>query len=403
MNLATEIGQAFAPAVRKYEIDKLLAEAIDNHQTGRLLEAAQGYQRVIQADEKNVVALNNLSLMLNDEEALKLLTKALEVQPNFIDAMVNKAVRYLNLGFQGKALDLASRANRLDSKNQKVNQLLLSLGKESKNGIDLRNTEHPEFSVIIPTHNRAGLLARALSSIKQQNNSVSCEVIVVSDFADEKTDAVCREWLKPTDTYIRRSGIPGPSASRNLGLKIAKGRVVLFLDDDDAWHNNLLADLTHCEHLKKGLPVYFNSTVVKESRTAEGPVTLDEVVLDASNRLDENIFVKNQIHMSSIAIPTSYLKEIEFDTHMRAYEDWDFMLSIFERIMPSHAPILGSKIYEVEDKTTDRRGSSKEANDYNAVLDYLYVYRRHSVSKEWQIKRAALLRSVGLNIDPNLL
>jgi hypothetical protein len=88
---------------------------------------------------------------------------------------------------------------------------------------------------------------------------------------------------------------------------------------------------------------------------------------------------------------------------MRAYEDWDFLLFLFERKMPKHLNILGSQVHEVDDDTTDRRGSSQSANDRNAIIDYLYVYRRHPASRDLQHKRADLLATAGLNLPPELL
>ena len=55
----------------KQEIEHQLTAAIENHQAGRLSEAAQNYQRVLDIDARNPVALNNYSLMLNDEAALE--------------------------------------------------------------------------------------------------------------------------------------------------------------------------------------------------------------------------------------------------------------------------------------------------------------------------------------------
>jgi hypothetical protein len=58
----------------------------------------------------------------------------------------------------------------------------------------------------------------------------------------------------------------------------------------------------------------------------------------------------------------------------------------------------------VDDATTDRRGSSPGAKDSNAILDYLYVYRRHaSPSAEIQMKRKLLLDSVDLKLQIELL
>lgn len=262
----------------------------------------------------------------------------------------------------------------------------------------------PFFSVIIPTHKRSILLSRALASIRQQKIVLPFEVIVVSDTTDHETDLVCRELLSSRDVYIRRSGLPGPSESRNIGKKLAKGNYLLFLDDDDAWHPNFLSQLIDNSYIQQGKLIYFNCTVVQESRLIDGPVTLSEAALDLSERLTQDVYVKNQVHMSCFAWPRTLLDGINFDTHMRAYEDWDFQLAAYTRQWPQHIPILGSRIFEVSDETTDRRGQSQDAQNFNAVLDYLYVYRRWPApSDTLKRKRAGLLEHAGLKINMDLL
>lgn len=262
----------------------------------------------------------------------------------------------------------------------------------------------PDFTVIVPTHLRAGLLHRALTSIKQQQFNGTCEVIVVSDAADPETDEVCRALLAPDDTYVRRSGAPGPSESRNMALQLARGHYVLFLDDDDAWMPRCLQMLSDCEPAKQGKSVYFNSTVITERRLPEGGQPLQQLVLDLSGQLTDEVFVKNQLHMSCFAFPRAMLAGLVFDPFMRAYEDWDFLLGVYKREVPVHAPFWGSIIYEADDETSDRRGARTDANNFNAVLDYLYVYRRHPApTDELKSLRADMLKRVGMKIEPCLL
>ena len=262
----------------------------------------------------------------------------------------------------------------------------------------------PFFSVIVPTHTRAILLRRALESIKSQACPVDVEVIVISDASDRATDEVCAELLGKSDMYIRRNGEKGPSASRNLGLSLAKGNYNLGRDDADAGHPNSLAQLYDQPLGRRRLPVYFNCSVVTERRLPHGPESLSEVGMNLENGLTPDVYVKNQVHMSCFAFPKHLLQGLEFDPFMRAYEDWDYLLSVFDRQMPAHVPFLGSRVYEVSDDTTDRRGSSTAATDFNAVLDYLYVYRRHPApTPELRQKRADLLAQTGLPIGADLL
>ena len=260
------------------------------------------------------------------------------------------------------------------------------------------------ITLVIPTHLRSNLLKRTLSSINGQKHRKFIEVIVVADVVDSATDQICCQMLNTGDIYVRRNCLPGPSASRNLALDLAHGSHVMFLDDDDAWSIDFTENLfSHPRVFDEGA-VYFNCNVVKESRRTLDPKFIGISFLDLANKLTSDVFVRNQIHMSCFLFSRKILHGIKFDTSMRAYEDWDFLLYAFERTMPIHINLTCSNVYEVDDETTDRRGSSTDATDFNSAIDYLYVYRRHfSSDKDIQIKRKNLLASVGLSIPQSML
>jgi GalNAc5-diNAcBac-PP-undecaprenol beta-1,3-glucosyltransferase len=259
------------------------------------------------------------------------------------------------------------------------------------------------LSVIIPTHHRAHLLARCLSSIKEQAGTMAVEVLVISDVIDPATDMTCAQWLAPQDVYMRRNGPPGPSASRNLGLKLAQGRYVMFLDDDDSLEPGYFAQLQPRTELLAHLPVYTDGKVVTESRTANGPVLLDEQPMDLSEQLNVMVYIKNQVPFSCFLFPRLLLEDLSFDTHMRAYEDWEFVLSFLQRAVPVHLALIGPRIHVVKDDTTDRRGSSAAANDSRAVLDYLYVYHRHPApSPEIRQKRQQMMQAFSIPLPPEV-
>lgn len=263
--------------------------------------------------------------------------------------------------------------------------------------------EQPFLTVIVPTHRRAALLRRTLQSIRDQAFR-DVQVIVVSDVADLPTMAACDELLGPADTFVRRAGPPGPSESRNLALQLATGRYILFIDDDDAYQPGAFEQIHHWLTHHRADVVFFNCTVVNERRTADGAVLLGEAPLDLAGRYTDELFVKNSIHMSCIAFPRHRLTGLRFDPHMRAYEDWDFMLAAMKHATVSHVPIDTTRVHEVHDETTDRRGASTAARDFNAVVDYLYVYRRHPApSDAVRARRRALLLSCGMDVPAHCL
>jgi GT2 family glycosyltransferase len=86
-------------------------------------------------------------------------------------------------------------------------------------------------SVIIPTYNRPGDLADCLESIIGQTVK-PLEVIVVDD-GDLKEPPLKKDCEAAGIRYVyAKKAKPGLTESRNLGIKLAGGDVIIFFDDD---------------------------------------------------------------------------------------------------------------------------------------------------------------------------
>lgn len=94
-------------------------------------------------------------------------------------------------------------------------------------------------SVVIPTHNRAEFLGTAIRSALGQSN-VDVEVIVVDDASTDSTNEVL-EGFGDQIRVLRLDKNVERGAARNLGVALAKGKTVAFLDSDDAWAPEKLA------------------------------------------------------------------------------------------------------------------------------------------------------------------
>jgi glycosyltransferase involved in cell wall biosynthesis len=260
-----------------------------------------------------------------------------------------------------------------------------------------------KYSIIIPTHNRPELLARAIKSIKKQIGEVNCEIVVISDVVDIETDILCSKLLQKNDIFIRRSGSSGPAESRNIGLKVCTGDAVIFLDDDDELTPNCIDAIER--YRSDGEPFfYFNAYIVVESRFKEGVVEHGKTELNLENNLNKFIYVKNQLPICNLVFPMNKIRDIKFESCMKAYEDWDYLLSVFDKSMPRHAPFTGSVIHQVNDDTSDRRGNSIEAISNHAILDYFFVYKKHPVEdEELKVARNKLISICGINIGAEYL
>ena len=90
-------------------------------------------------------------------------------------------------------------------------------------------------SIVLPTHNRAHLVGRAVRSVLSQTHT-DWELIVVDDGSQDATPAAIAEFRDPRVRYLRNDPAVGPARARNVGIRSAGPSGYLgFLDDDDEW------------------------------------------------------------------------------------------------------------------------------------------------------------------------
>ena len=102
-------------------------------------------------------------------------------------------------------------------------------------------TRFPKVSIVINTYNRAHTLPRTLSSLKYLRYSGDFEVVVVNGPSTDNTDNILQEWRG--QIKIGRCEETNLSKSRNIGIALASGEVIAFLDDDAIPEANWLNEL----------------------------------------------------------------------------------------------------------------------------------------------------------------
>jgi glycosyltransferase involved in cell wall biosynthesis len=178
--------------------------------------------------------------------------------------------------------------------------------------------------VVIPTRNRAALVAKAIASVQRQTWP-AWEGIVVDDASVDETLAVLGGIAErdPRVRVVRHEHSEGGSAARNTGVELARGNILAFLDDDDEWLPTKLAEqLAYLDaHREVGAVSCWHAI---DDGTTLGPALFRGPTAIA---LDD-LYWDNFTGSASFCVlrRDAFTREPRFDAALPSAQDWDVWL-----------------------------------------------------------------------------
>ena len=241
----------------------------------------------------------------------------------------------------------------------------------------------PSVSVIMPAYLAADFIGAALESVFNQTFA-DYEVIVVNDGSPDtdELERVLESWQERI-VYIKQAN-SGCSAARNRALSVARGCWVAFLDADDYWEPEYLAeqlafldnhpsvDLVYTDALLVGESPLAGKTFMRTSPSS-GDVTLEALLAARCTVLLSGTLVRRQ------AILDAGL----FDESLRCSEDYDLWLRMVmnrARLAYQRKVLLCKRIHPV----------SLSSNHINLHEHTLRVLRKTNVGRLSANEREAL-------------
>ena len=113
----------------------------------------------------------------------------------------------------------------------------------------------PLITVTIPVYNCEKYVRRAAESVLNQPHAEQLELILVDDGSTDNSGAVCDAIAEENDNVrVVHKENGGVSSARNLGIDMANGEYLAFLDADDWWIKEFLNEEVLCV-LKRGFEV----------------------------------------------------------------------------------------------------------------------------------------------------
>ena len=173
----------------------------------------------------------------------------------------------------------------------------------------------PKATIIITTYNRAHLIIdRSLYSALHQDFD-DYEILVIDHGSTDNTEEVVKSYKDKRLRYHKMPVNTGcVTEARNLGAKLAKGKYIVFLDDDNMLYPQYLSEVFQAMEKERGyLEAIGTGRMIKykDYEDYAPPYRLDEkfISLDWGWLLKKDVF-----------------KYIQYDKEVFAYEDIDFGL-----------------------------------------------------------------------------
>lgn len=177
------------------------------------------------------------------------------------------------------------------------------------------NNIDTKVSIIVPVYNGEPTIARCIESILLQTLQ-EIELIVVDDGSTDKTPEICATYHDSRFIYHRKPN-GGVSSARNVGISLAHGEYIGFVDADD------YISLDFCQKMYEA-----SSSTISDICMCDYHILYDNGERTTyTDSLQGYFFDKSQIHSDVLS---SFLGHIDSDGNI-AKNDWAIIRRLFRR------------------------------------------------------------------------
>ena len=224
-------------------------------------------------------------------------------------------------------------------------------------------------SVVIPTARRPQLVVRAVRSVLEQTYG-ALEAIVVIDGAEPDTVRVLYEIQDPRLRVVSLGVCGGGAMARNHGVGLARGAWVAFLDDDDEWLPDKLAQQITRASPDQDVLVTCLSHVI----TPRGNYLWPRRIYDNREPISDYLFARRHLTLgeghlqtSTLLLPRRLALRVPF-RRAEPHEDWDLILRLFGE---QQVRLETVRVPLVKYHTEDTRPSVGRGGSWRRSLDWL--------------------------------
>jgi glycosyltransferase involved in cell wall biosynthesis len=248
----------------------------------------------------------------------------------------------------------------------------------------------PLVSIVVNCHNSEQFIEECIASIMAQSYEIF-EIIIWDNNSDDLTGSIVRRLssLDARIKYFRGENFLPLGAARNRALAMCHGDWIAFLDSDDLWAHDFLADQMHALAGKENSTFGFgfvteffqNSDDIKNC-----PIEKQQVQAETS--IFDKLLKGNFIYFSSLVISREELKYLKnFKEEYKQAEDYELLLRLAYKF---NAIQIGNVYYRIHENNMSKRQTVELYVELLDTLGNYLNYKRAKISFAFNIAKFAI-------------
>jgi glycosyltransferase involved in cell wall biosynthesis len=181
-------------------------------------------------------------------------------------------------------------------------------------------------SVVIPAYNSRDTIQQAVATVRAQTLR-PVQIVVVDDASKDDTLQQLDAIAGPDLLVVKSPVNGGGGAARNRGIEHATGDVVAFLDADDLWAPNKLANQMTLLRTQSRESFCF-SAVEHTNEYGEKHILPKREPFPGESLGDYVLKTGNIMQTSTLLVPRHLLATCRFNEKLRRFQDLDFVLTL---------------------------------------------------------------------------
>lgn len=278
-----------------------------------------------------------------------------------------------------------------------------------------------KVSVLIPIYNSASFIKETIKSVLNQSHR-NIELLLIDDGSIDSSPFICKEFQdKDSRVQVISKQNSGVSDTRNVGLSLATGKYIMFLDSDDYWYDETflerfvaVAEENSLDILRgeyKAVDIDGNDLFVKEIDASKRKC--QNVILESAAFLDN--ILQREFFLPLCLIRREVINDIRFNINRVFLEDIEFFIQLLLKPLRCFYTPVYFYAYRKHSMSASNRMNSKRLSDafdmsrlyldlsYKAIDPRLtYSFKTRSWDYYWMTLRTMATEKFDVKISREL-